>query len=185
MNHTKVFALFRNNVSYIDPLLEEFDKSDNIDLMVAFSVRKPGSTAHLQRVNHVFLSGSLNEKFYEANDYMIIQPDVLDNIKAFNPDVILLATSYYSPTTWIVVRYAHRHRIPIVTRMTVEGKKNRNKIVRIIKRIIVGSYCRAVTAGVYECDNQRRYMIDYGIKKEALFFAPCVDCQVKLTHFYT
>ncbi len=172
MSKLKVFALFRNNVSYIDPLLEEFN-SCPITLKVAFSVKKPGDMSHLQKVDHVFLSNSDQEKYYEANDYQLVQTDVLKHINSFKPDVIFIATSYYSPTTWLVVKYARRNRIPFFTRMTVEGNKKRNIAVKIIKKLIVGNYCKLASAGVYECDNQKKYMIEYGMNGNSLFFAPC------------
>lgn len=173
MNKIKVFALFRNNASYIDPLLEEFNNDPQIDLFAAFSVNKPGSKAHLENVKHVFLSESDKEMYYEKNDYKLFQKDVIEHADSFKPDAILLATSYYSPTTWMLIRYARKNNIPIVTRMTVESSRKRNLAVKTIKKIIVGKYCRSVDSGVYECENQKKYMIEYGMKEKSLFFAPC------------
>lgn len=173
MNKIKVFALFRNNVSYIDPLLEKFGENELIDLKVAFSVNKPSDKSHLEKVNYVFLSGADRKEFYESGDYRIRQNDVVRVIHEFSPDVMLIATSYYSPTTWMALKYARNHKIPVVTRMTVESGRKRKWYVRFLKRIIVSAYCRRVDVGVYECNNQKKYMMEYGIAEDKLFFAPC------------
>ena len=169
----KVFALFRNNVSYIDPLLEKFNENGLIDLKVAFSVNKPSDKSHLEKIDYEFLSGADRKDFFESGDYRIRQNDVVNVISEFSPDVMLIATSYYSPTTWMALGYAKKHNIPGVTRMTVESSRKRKWYVKLLKGIIVSSYCRRVDAGVYECNNQKNYMMHYGIPEKKLFFAPC------------
>lgn len=68
-------------------------------------------------------------------------------IKDGNYDVILMATSYWSLTTWYAISEAKRRHVPMVTRMTVEVDRKRNGFIRAIKKIIVCRYCKKMSAG--------------------------------------
>lgn len=52
MKKKKVFALFRNPATYIDPLLQKFAR--RTDLYVAISVNKPHEPDSLKGVRHLF-----------------------------------------------------------------------------------------------------------------------------------
>lgn len=174
---TKVLGLFRIPVSYFNALLEEFSQAPDIELRVAFCI-KPANPAILpgQTLNYTFLDGA--EEAFSNNtnserDHTLRQKSIQTLIEAFRPDVLLVNTGYRMPTTWLAISAAEKLHIPIVTRMTTEGVKPRNILKRMAKRLIVGRYCRKMTAGVYECALQRDYMIDYGMDPDHLFFAPC------------
>lgn len=167
----KIFALFRNPVSYIDPLLEKF--AERTELFVAFSVNKPHQKDSLCNVKHVFLENAENEKFQEGADYGLIQKDVKKYIRENCYEVVFLATSYWSLTTWFALWEAKRKKLPVMTRMTAVVERKRSIITRAIKKVLVGKYCNKMNAGVYECEEQKNYLLKYGMKPEQLFFAPC------------
>lgn len=167
----KIFALFRNPVSYIDPLLGKF--AEKTDLFVAFCVNKPHKESSLSNVNHVFLENSEKEKFREGADYGLIQRDVKKYVRQNSYEVVFLATSYWSLTTWFALCEAKRKKLPVMTRMTAIVEKRRNILLRIVKKILVGRYCKLMDAGVYECEEQKNYLLKYGMRQEQLFFAPC------------
>ena len=174
---TKVLGLFRVPVSYFNALLEEFSQVPDIELKVAFCI-KPQNPAILpsQALNYVFLDGAEEAFFNNINserDYTLRQKSIQTLVEEFRPDVLLVNTGYRMPTTWLAIAAAEKLHIPIVTRMTTEGVSPRNILKRIGKRLIVGSYCRKMSAGVYECALQRDYMIEYGMNPRHLFFAPC------------
>lgn len=167
----KIFALFRNPASYIDPLLQIF--AQKTELFVAFSVNKPHKENSLAGVDHIFLKHAEQEKFREGKDYEIIQKDVKQHIKQENYELVFLATSYWSPTTWLALHQAKKKKLPVMTRMTAIVEKKRNIIIQIIKKIVVTLYCSKMDAGIYECEEQKNYMLKYGMSENQLFFAPC------------
>lgn len=167
----KIFALFRNPASYIDPLLQMFSKKT--ELFVAFSVDKPHKENSLAGVDHVFLNHAEQKKFWEGKDYEIIQKDVKHHIKQNNYELVFLATSYWSPTTWFALHEAKKRKLPVMTRMTAIVEKKRNILTQIIKRFIVTLYCSKMDAGIYECEEQKNYLLKYGMNEDQLFFAPC------------
>jgi glycosyltransferase involved in cell wall biosynthesis len=176
MEKIKVFGLFRIPVSYINPLLEKFSECEDIELKVAFSIKPPNETLYPRDLNYIFLDGA--EEAYIDNEHserdrLICQKSVRQEIENFMPDILFLGTGYLMPTTWLAVSAAKKKRIPIITRMTTEAVTPTNLIKRIAKRIIVGTYCSKMNAGVYECSVQKDYMVKYGMKPEKLFFAPC------------
>lgn len=88
-------------------------------------------------------------------------------------DVILMGSSYWSPMTWRAIRQARKENIPIVTRMTVEAERKRSAGILLVKKFLVGRYCREMSAGVYECRQQKEYLEYYGMREKSLFSAPC------------
>lgn len=167
----KVFALFRNPASYIDPLLYKF--SQKVNVFVAFSVNKPHEKTSLDGFDHVFLERAFEEKFREGKDYELLQKDIKKYMAREKYDIVFIATSYWSPTTWIAIHEANRRNLPIMTRMTAVVDQKRSFLTQFIKKIIVTAYCREMEAAVYECEEQKNYLLKYGMKEEQLFFAPC------------
>ncbi len=176
MRKTRVLALFRNPVSYINPLLKEFGKQEEIELLVVFSVKPKEVEDRIPNVTVRYLSGAehandRNER--SEREYKIIQRDVRDQIKNWKPDVLFIATSYWSPTTWIALSEAKRKKIPMITRMTVQTGKKRGKWLLLVKKIVVGQYLKNMNAGVYECEKQKEYLLQYGLTADKLFYSPC------------
>lgn len=167
----QVFALFRNPATYIDPLLTKF--GEKVDLYVAFSVNKPHKENSLGRLEHFFLRNAKKKTFWEGRDYAIIQPEVMRYIQERSYDVIFIATSYWSLTTWFALTKARKMGIPVITRMTAGDDREGNLLIKLIKKVVVTLYCKKVDAGVYECEEQKKYFTRYGMEEESLFFAPC------------
>lgn len=177
MEKIRVFGLFRIPISYFNSLLEKFSKEENIELKVAFSI-KPQNEDILpdKSLNYVFLNGAEEAYFNNEHselDHKLKQRSVIDEIESFQPDVLFLNTGYLMPTTWLAINTARKLGIPMVTRMTTEGVKPRNIVKRVGKRLIVGSYCKKMNAGVYECLLQKNYLVEYGMDPDMLFFSPC------------
>lgn len=168
----RVFGLFRNPVSYINPLLQRF--SEITDFFVAFCVNKPHNASELKGINYAFLSGADDPGKWDGNDSRIIQPEVNRYIMSGKYDLVFINNSYTSPTTWIAILAARRKGIPIITRMTAGLSNKKSIFVMAAKRIIVSLYCSMVDAALYECRDQRDYCLEYGMKQEQLFFAPSV-----------
>lgn len=107
------------------------------------------------------------------SDFKIANRRIKKYIRDHKFDVILIGSSYYSPTTWMAIHEAKKKRIPMITRMVVEAGRKRNTGVLLMKKFLVGRYCKNMAAGVYECRQQKEYMRHYGMRAESLFSAPC------------
>lgn len=167
-------------MSYINPLLQRF--SQKTDFQVVFCVNKPHKEKELQGVKYTFLSRADDRKKWDGNDSKIVQPEVIKLIRKGGYDLLFINNSYTSPTTWFALLAAKLKGIPAVTRMTAGLSNKKSLPIMMAKRIVVGLYCRLVDAALYECEDQRDYCIEYGLKEEQLFFAPSV---VDNDYFYS
>lgn len=153
-----------------------------MEFFVAFCVNKPHTDKDLEGVEYIFLSNSDDKNLWDGNDSKISQKDVCKLLKKQNYDLLLINNSYTSPTTWYALLTARLRGIPVITRMTAGLSNKKSLPVMIAKRIIVSLYCSQVKAALYECKDQMDYCLEYGMKKEQLFFAPCT---VDNDYFYS
>ena len=93
----KIFAVFRNPISYIDPLLEVFSRK--VELLVAFSVKTNQESSSLSQVKHIYLKNGEGKKYQMGGDAFLVQPEVRRYISKDKCDAVMLATSYWSLST--------------------------------------------------------------------------------------
>lgn len=185
-NKMHILAIFKAPAPYIDPLFQLWSKYPLIDLTVAYCVKTTDGESYydtsigkqirwgkrlLEGYNYFFLTDEIEP--VGKSDLKIKNPQIKRYIRNNKIDVILMACSYWSPTTWMTIKAAKRKNIPIVTRMIVEAERKRNFALSIVKKVLVGRYCKHMSAGVYECRQQKDYLEKYGMHVENLFSAPC------------
>ncbi|MBO4355998.1 MAG: glycosyltransferase family 4 protein [Clostridia bacterium] len=182
-----VLALFKAPAPYFAPLFRMLAEDSDIKFTVVYCNKTTEDGVHYtDYATGKSMSWGLN--VLDGYDYFFLNDKVTPCglpehkvrnfnikkvIKSGNYDAILLATSYWSLTTWLLIRAAKKKKIPIITRATVQTTKSRGKVLLALKKIIVGKYCKKMTAGVYECLDQKNYLIHYGMKSDSLFYAPC------------
>lgn len=182
----KVLGIFKAPVPYTSDLFKLFSQNPDIELTVVFCIRTTNGLQYMDRTAGKMLDWGTNVlegfeyKFLERRiraggdpDYKVINLNISKVIDFREYDVILMGTSYWSITTWIAIRQAKKVGIPIITRATVQTTKKRNKLLLFLKKLVVGSYCKRVDAGVYECQAQKNYLMEYGMQEEGLFYSPC------------
>lgn len=181
-----VLAIFKAPAPYIDPLFRLWSAHPKVDLVVAYGVKTTDGESYydaaigkniawgtrlLDGYKYLFLENKTEE--IGKSDFKIYGRRIKKYIRDNHFDIILMGSSYWSPMTWMVICEAKKKNIPIVTRMTVEVERKRNAGVLLLKKILVSKYCKNMSAGVYECRQQKEYLGHYGMKEEALFSAPC------------
>ena len=181
----KVMAIYGYPVHYTVPMFKQMSKDSEINLNVVYCKKseydKPNydDTGNMVIGNIKVLEGYkyhfLNELFHTRtpDPKKLINPDIRSYIKQQKPDVIIVGISYWSLTTWFAIKEAKKRGIPLITRATVEKGRKRNVVLRIVKKIIVGRYCHMMSSGLYESEDQRNYLIEYGMHSESLFLCPC------------
>ena len=178
----KILAAFIVPAPYFSPIFQIFEKR-GIDFTVLYGLRIGDGEKYfdhrsgkyvfyganvLEGYQYLFLDDEIRET--SGGGLKINNPRIMEIVRKGGYDVILNSMSYWSPATWMMIRIAKGMRIPMVTRATVEAKRKRNSAVRLIKKLVVGKYCREMDAGVYECKSQRDYLVQYGMEPESLFF---------------
>lgn len=183
----RVLAIFKAPAPYIDPLLQLWAIHPKVDLVVAYCVKTTDGETYYDPVTgkkvawgKKLLGGGYKYLFLEdsmeaigKSDFKISNRRIKKYIRDHQFDVILMGSSYCSPTTWMAIQEAKKKHIPMITRMTVEAGRKRNAGVLLMKKLLVSRYCKNMAAGVYECRQQKEYMEHYGMRKESLFSAPC------------
>ena len=182
----KVLAIFKSPTPYFSNLLKMFSDQPDIDLRVVFCAKTTDGFSYLDANTNTMKEWGLNVlEGYESSflnnkivplgfpDYKIIDRNIVKFISRQKYDIILMANGYWSLTTWYAIEAASKNNIPIITRATVETTRERNRALLLLKKFVVGAYCRKMRAGVYECKAQMEYLIQYGMKKSDLFYAPC------------
>ncbi len=181
----KVTAIYHFPNSFFSEFFRFLSKDKWIDLRVLFCYpttnsgilnKKTGKFSDwgvdlLNGYNYVFM-----EHKYKTGPGDILylkNPEVKKLITRDNTDVVLLASSYWAPTTWMAIRQARKLGIPLITRATVEARRKRKWYIQIIRDLLVKYYCRQMKSGIYECEDQKQFLISHGMKEEDVFFAPC------------
>lgn len=182
----KVLAIFKAPAPYIDPLFRLWNNHPKVDLVVAYCVKTTDGefyydatigknvawgTKLLEGYEYLFLKDEIES--IGKSDFKISNNKIRKYIRDNNFDIILMGSSYWSPTTWMAIQEAKKKHIPIITRMTVEAGRKRNAGILLLKKVLVSRYCKNMSAGVYECRQQKEYLEHYGMKEETLFSAPC------------
>ncbi len=182
----KVLAIFKAPAPYIDPLLRQFSNMPDIELTVAYCIKTTDGEMYYDKTVGEYVKWGvrlldgyrylfLDEKMCEIgkSDWKIVNPNVKELISKNGYQIILMGMGYWSLTTWIAIREARKNDIPVITRATVEAGRKRGKLLLLLKKIVVGRYCKYMAAGVYECKEQKDYLLHYGMSEESLFLAPC------------
>lgn len=182
-----VLAIFKAPAPYFSPLFRLFSGLPNINLEVVYCLRTTEDGIHyvnyetgktmswgvsvLDGYNYTFIDNRVRP--CGLPEHKVVSRGIVNIINDRSIDIILLGTSYWSLTTWYAIKEAKKRHIPIVTRATVQTTKKRRKGLLAIKEVVVGQYCKNMTAGVYECRDQKEYLIHYGMNSDSLFYAPC------------
>ena len=181
----QVMAIYGYPVHYTAPMFKQMSNDSEIDLNVVYcktaEYDQPsydndgnmviGNIKVLDGYKYHFLKELIHAK--TPAPQKLINPEVQSYIKQQKPDAIIVGISYWSPTTWFTIKEARKWKIPLITRATVEKGRNRNTALKIIKKVVVGKYCRMMTSGIYESEEQRNYLIEYGMDSQSLYMCPC------------
>ena len=183
----KIIALYGFPVSYTSGLFKTLASEADISLRVLYCKNIDSGSADrrplflegddlskirwLEGFDYYFLEDKYNKQ--KPEQYYMYNPEVRRFIRPELADVLIIGCGYWTPTIWMAIKEAQKYNIPIITRMTVEGNKKRNIFLRGIKRIVVGEFCKAMSAGVYETENQKAYFQSYGMDSSKMFFGPC------------
>jgi glycosyltransferase involved in cell wall biosynthesis len=183
---TRVLGIFKSPTPYFSNLLKLFSNEPDIELKVVFCAKTTDGDKYLDGNSNSMKEWGLNvldgyDSFFLNDrlvplgfpDYKITDRKIGKYIQTHDYDVILMANGYWSLTTWYAIKAAQKQNIPIITRSTVETTRERNKALLLLKKFVVGNYCKKMRAGVYECNGQKEYLIQYGMKIDDLFYAPC------------
>lgn len=167
----KILVFLKNPAPYIEPILEYVNNVEEI--VVAYCLPDDQEGIHYCKgaYSPVFLNRLV--KTGEKSELGIINSGISRLFEEHNFDAVLIGTSYWSLSTWGVIKNARKRHIPMVTRATVEADRKRNLFLRLVKKVIVGRYCELMGAGLYEGLAQKSYLIHYGMRPETLFYSPC------------
>lgn len=110
--------------------------------------------------------------FNPSNVLGIINPEIKQYIFSNEMDILLIGTSFWSWTTWAAINVAKKKGIALITKCTIETEKKRNLILDIIRRNVVKKYFKNMTAGIFETEGQKKFMISHGLKEKSVFWAP-------------
>lgn len=157
-------AIYGYPVHYTAPMFKQMSNDSEIDLNVVYcktaEYDQPsydndgnmviGNIKVLDGYKYHFLKELIHAK--TPAPQKLINPEVQSYIKQQKPDAIIVGISYWSPTTWFTIKEARKWKIPLITRATVEKGRNRNTALKIIKKVVVGKYCRMMTSGIYESE---------------------------------
>lgn len=182
----KIASLFNLPAPYTAPLYRKLHEDKDIEFIAFFCWKMTENEENFDKAqnrvvkwnipltkgyNHIFLKNLLH--LDSSNPLGMVNPEIKKYIHSMDFDGLFIGTSYWSPTTWMAIRACRKKGIKLITRATVEKGRKRNLIVRIIKKIVVTHYCSLMSAGLYECAEQKEYLMQYGMKENKLFFSPC------------
>ena len=183
-NPHRLAVLTSHPIQYQAPLFRKLAAHPRIDLTVyfcserglaptmddGFGVRFAWDTPLLEGYKHVFLSNMSpvpgSNGFWQA-----INPGILTELRRDRPDAVLVH-GYAQMTNWLAFAGASLLGIPLLLHGETFPRPADRSVGSTMKRLLLSTLFRRVSAFLPIGSMSRRFYMDYGIPDDKLFTAP-------------